>query len=84
MFGFVGSLIDKLLDLYKLAVIAHFIIALLKVPANKWTTLLASAVEPVLAVVRRLVNKYLPKEWQILDWSPIALILAITVVQWIL
>ncbi len=84
MLGIVGDLIGIVLDLYKLLVLVHFILVLAKAPANKWTSLLASVVEPVLAPVRKLVNKYLPKNWQIIDWSPVALILLITIVQWIL
>ena len=78
------SLINLVLDVYKLLVLVHFILVLAKVPANKWTTLLSSIVEPALAPVRVLVNKYLPKNWQICDWSPVALILVITLVQIIL
>ncbi len=84
MLGIVGDLIGLVLDVYKLLVLVHFIITLIKIPANKWTSLLASVVEPVLVPTRKLVNQYLPKNWQIIDWSPIALILAITIVQWIL
>ena len=78
------GLINLVLDVYKLLVLVHFILTLVKVPANKWTTLLASIVEPALVPFRKLVTKYLPKNWQICDWSPIVLILVITLVQIIL
>ena len=84
MFSFIPNAINALIDIYKLLVLVHFILVLAKVPANKWTTLLSSIVEPALAPVRVLVNKYLPKNWQICDWSPVALILVITLVQIIL
>ena len=84
MFSFIPNAINALIDIYKLLVLVHFILVLVKVPANKWTTLLSSIVEPALAPVRVLVNKYLPKKWQIIDWSPVALLIGIGVAQWVL
>ena len=84
MFSFLFELIDLALKLYKLVLLAHFIIGLLKMPANKWTTLIARFVEPVLPPVRRALSEYLPQKWQVCDWSPIAVFLVITVVQWVL
>ena len=84
MFSFIPNAINTLLDVYKLLVLVHFILMLVKVPANKWTTLLGSIVEPALAPVRVLVNQYLPKNWQIIDWSPVALLIGISIAQWAL
>ncbi len=82
--GIIFGLINLVLDIYKLLVLVHFILTLVKVPANKWTTLLASIVEPALVPFRKLLTKHLPKNWQICDWSPVALYLLITLIQWIL
>ncbi|MDD6049869.1 MAG: YggT family protein [Clostridiales bacterium] len=82
--GFIFRIINLLLDVYKLLVVVHFVLTLVKVPANQWTTLLDSIVEPVLAPIRRLLTAKLPKNWQIIDWSPIALVIVITIIQWIL
>ena len=38
-------------------------------------------VEVLLMPVRRLVTQYLPKRWQILDWSPVAVWLLLGVVR---
>ena len=82
--GFIFGLINLVLDIYKLLVIVHFILTLVKAPSNKWTTLLASIVEPALVPFRKLLSKHLPKNWQICDWSPVALFIVITIIQWIL
>ena len=84
MLGLLFGLINLALNLYKLLVLAHFILTLAKAPANKWTTLLASIVEPALVPFRKLLTKHLPKNWQVCDWSPVALYLVITLIQWIL
>ena len=84
MVGIIFGLINLILDIYKLLVIVHFILTLVKAPANKWTTLLASIVEPVLNPIRKLLTQYLPENWQIADWSPVALFIVITIIQWIL
>ncbi len=82
--GIIFGLINLVLDVYKLLVIVHFILTLVKAPSNKWTTLLASIVEPALVPFRKLLTKHLPKNWQIADWSPVALFIVITIIQWIL
>ena len=82
--GFVFGLINLVLDVYKLLVLVHFILTLVKVPANKWTTLLSGIVEPALVPFRKLLSQHLPKNWQVCDWSPVALYLVITLIQWIL
>lgn len=82
--GIIFGLINFVLDVYKLLVLVHFILTLVKVPSNKWTTLLASIVEPALVPFRKLLTQHLPKNWQICDWSPVALYLVITLIQWIL
>ena len=84
MFSFLFELIDLVLKLYKLVLLAHFIIGLMKIPGNKWTNLIARSVEPILPPVRRALSEYLPQNWQVCDWSPVAVFLVITVVQWVL
>ena len=84
MFSLLFDLIDVVLKLYKLLLFAHFIIGILKIPGNRWTNLIARFVEPVLPPVRRALNENLPQNWQVCDWSPIAVFLVITVVQWVL
>ena len=72
-------LFNTLLSLYKLAVIAYVAISWLRLPANKWTELLRLLVEPVLTPIRRLLVRRLPSNWQMLDWSPAALLLLLEI-----
>lgn len=74
------SLINMALSLYRLCVIAYVALSWLRIPANKWTELLRRLVEPVLAPIRRLLVRRLPSQWQILDWSPVVLLLALEVI----
>ncbi len=84
MLSLLFGLINGLLDVYKLLVIAYCVISLMKIPANRWTELLRSVIEPLLVPIRKLLAQYLPMQWQVLDWSPVVLILLVTLVQWIL
>lgn len=77
----ITGLLNAVLSLYQLLLIAYVVISLLKIPANRWTELLRSVVEPVLGHVRRLVNKYLPERFQVFDWSPVVLFLVIELVK---
>ena len=84
MFSFIFGLIHGLLNVYKLLVIAYVVISLMGISANKWTELLRSVVEPLLLPIRKLLAQYLPKNWQVIDWSPVVLIILVSLVQWIL
>ena len=84
MFSLIFGLIVLVLKIYKLMLFAHFAIGLLKLPNNRWTNLIARFVEPVLPPVRRVLTEHLPRNWQVCDWSPIAVFLVITIVHWVL
>ena len=77
----IGSLINLLLSLYSLAVVIYIFISLVKPAANRWTELLRGIVEPVLTPVRRLLQQHLPSQWQVVDWSPMVLLLLIWVAK---
>lgn len=84
MISLLLNLLSKVLDVYQLLVILYVVLAWLKVPANQWTEMLRSVIEPVLAPVRKLMAKYLPQNWMRVDWSPAALIVVIEIIQWLL
>ena len=73
----IGSILSLVLRLLSLAVIAHSIISMLRIPANRWTELLRSVVEPLLAPIRRFLASRLPAQWQAVDFSPLAALLLI-------
>lgn len=78
------SLLNALIELYKLALVAYVVLSWLHVPSNQWTVLLQRLVEPVLKPVRAFLRKYLPSQWQIVDWSVLAVYLLLGVVQTVL
>lgn len=80
LIGLVGSL----LNVYKLLLVVYVVLQVMDIPANKWTEMLRSIIEPALVPVRRLMARYLPAKWQRFDWSPAALFILLTVVQWLL
>lgn len=78
------GLAEGLLDVYKLAIVAYVIIGWLRIPANRWTELLRSIVEPLLKPLRALLYRLIPQKWMFFDYSPLALYLLVGVVQWLL
>ena len=74
-------LLNSLLELYKLALLAYIALSWLRIPSNKWTVMLQRVVEPVVGPVRRFLRTSLPNQWQILDWSALAVYLLIGLVQ---
>lgn len=85
-------MIDIILELarvvlwwYNVLVLVYLALEFVRIPANKWTELLRSAVEPALQVTRKLMDRFLPQLRKPgLDWSPAVLFVAIIVIRWIL
>lgn len=74
-------MITLIIDIFCLLLIAHYVLYLLKVPANKWTELLRTVVEPVLDVTRGLMARFLPQlTGKGIDWAPIVLFVALRLV----
>ncbi len=71
------SLISTAFSLYELALMAYVILQWVNIPANRWTELLRRIIEPVLMPIRRLLMSKLPPRFQMLDWSPMVLLLLI-------
>ena len=85
MIGRLLGPIEFVLGIYNLVVIAHLVITLLRVPSNKWTEMLRSIVEPALKLVRPLLDRFFPQEGRRgFDWSPVALVVIIWVIQLLL
>ena len=82
--GIITGLIDLVLLLFQLALIAYVIIAWLKPAANRWTELLNSVLEPVLAPVRKILVQKLPSKYQNFDWSPVSVFLIVAIIRIIL
>lgn len=78
---FIGWLINLLLNLYTIAIVVYVILSWVKPAANRWTELLRSIVEPVLNPIRRLLQQHLPTQWQVVDWSPLAAWLLISLLR---
>ncbi len=78
------GLVEGLLDVYKLLIVAYCIISIMGMNANKWTEMLRSIIEPLLAPIRKVIHQYVPRKWCVIDWSPAVLFLLVCVVQWLL
>ena len=77
----IGSLVNLVLSLYSVAIVVYVILSWVKPVANRWTELLRSIVEPVLAPIRRLLQQHLPNQWQVVDWSPLAALLLVRILK---
>lgn len=77
-------LLNSVVELYKLVLLAYAVLSWLRIPTNRWTVLLQRLVEPVVDPVRRLLRKHLPMQWQMFDWSVLAVYLLLGVAQTLL
>jgi len=73
--------VDTVMSIYSLALLIYVVMSWLHPIRNKWTELLRSVVEVVLTPIRRIITQYLPKRWQILDWSPVGAWLLLGIVR---
>lgn len=79
--GIITGLIDLILMLFELALIVHVLLSWLKPASNRWTELLESIVEPVLAPIRRFLVQKLPSKYQVFDWSPLVAVLIVAIIR---
>lgn len=78
-------MLRMLLSLYSLIVIIHVVVCWLRVPANKWTEMLRSIVEPALQVTRNLMKRFLPFLNNVsIDLSPLVLVIALHLLRAVL
>lgn len=81
MGSMIYSLLDVAISLFSLALLAYCIISWFYPARNKWTELLRSVVETVLTPIRRLLARHIPARWQVLDFSPIAAWLLLSILR---
>ncbi len=77
----IALLLVRLLSLYQLCVLVYVLLSWLNMPMNGLVRLIHRLVEPALIPVRRLLYSRLPRQWMVLDWSPAALWLLISIAQ---
>ena len=85
--GLLKIIFDVLIFLVSIStwVLLAYVLMSLIIPDNKYTLLVGKYVEPVLAPVRALLAKLFPKLGASrVDFSPVALWLLLTVVEWLL
>ena len=58
------SVLSMLLSLYEVVLFIYVVLSWIHPAANKWTELVRSLVEPVLAPIRRLLRQHLPASTQ--------------------
>lgn len=85
MIRWILALLSGLLSLYNVLVLIYIALEFVRIPANKWTELLRSLVEPALQVTRKLMDRFLPQLRKPgIDWSPVVLFVAIVIITWII
>ncbi len=69
------------LHLYSLVLLARSVLGMLFPQGNKWTALAEQVTEPVLAPVRKLLRDLFPNLPPTADFSPLAVILLIQLLE---
>ena len=78
------ALLDVVLNLLNILLLAYVLLSWIAPAQNKWTSLVRGIVEPILAPVRRFLQKNVPSLMGMFDWSPVAVWLLISLVRQIL
>lgn len=85
--GLLKIIFDVLIFLVSVAswVLLAYVLMSLLIPENKYTLLIGKYVEPLLAPLRTLLAKLIPKLGAMrVDFSPVALWLLLTIAEWLL
>ena len=78
----ISTIIRWLLGIYSLVLLVYVVIKLIRIPANKWTELLGSIVDPVLDVTRSLMARFVPALTKGgFDWSPVVLLVVLQILR---
>ncbi|MBR4710610.1 MAG: YggT family protein [Clostridia bacterium] len=78
--GIASLVLRSALHAYSLILLVWVLLSWFHPAANRWTVLIGHMVEPVLEPVRRVLRRVLPARAWIVDWSPLAVFLAIQAV----
>lgn len=77
----ITAILSWALLLYEIAIVAHFVVTLVKPASNKWLELLNSVVEPILKPVRKLMVEKLPAKYMSFDWSHLVLLVLVAIIR---
>ncbi len=67
--------------LFEIALLIYVVLSFVKPAQSAATQWLNRIVEPVLVPLRRLLAKYLPEQWRQVDWSPVAALILVWLVE---
>lgn len=82
MIGTLLGIVRFLLWWYNVLVIAYVVLSWVRIPANKWTELLRSVVEPGLDIARKVMDRFLPSLRKPgIDWSPVVLFVGVVLLR---
>lgn len=84
MMSIIYRVVDMAFSVFELALIIYVLLSWIRPSANQWTELLRKIVEPVLTPVRRFLVARLPRQFQFIDWSPVAVFLAMNIIRRVL
>ncbi|MBR6030320.1 MAG: YggT family protein [Clostridia bacterium] len=77
-------LVNTACSLYELIVFAYCVLSWLRIADNQWTTIIKQLVEPLLTPIRRFLDSVLPASLRMIDLSPWALMLLVSILRRIL
>ena len=71
-------------SIFQILLLAEVLLSWIRPQENRWTTLVHRLTEPVLGPVRRLLQRVIPTQYQVIDFSPLVVWLGIGLVRNIL
>lgn len=65
------GLLNQLLGLIDLLLLVYCVMSWLPIPSNQLMVVLRRYIDPLLNPIRQFLARVLPRQWQVLDLSPI-------------
>lgn len=78
------SLVYQLIGLFDMLLLIYCILSWIPMPANQFVVVLRRIMEPVLTPIRQVLARFLPRSWQVIDLSPIAAWVLLSIVRKVL
>ena len=75
----IRQIIIKACQIYELLILVYCVLSWFRISENKWTVMLKNLVEPALTPIRDFLNRVLPGSFRMIDFSPIVLMILISI-----
>ena len=78
------GLIYQVMGLFDLLLLVYCVMSWIPMPSSQWMVMLRRLMDPILNPIRQVLARILPRSWQMIDLSPIAAWIILSLIRKVL